>query len=99
MEKKVRNFNIDYALNWTYGVPIAKIKEDLDAIEKLGVTHIEIEPIEEFGVIDVSITPISRHLETDEEFAERLAKTEKIEAQSKLRALQTIKDLQEKYKI
>jgi len=72
MEKIVRDFKIDYELDWTYGVEISKIRSDLDAIEKLGATHVEIEHGVSYDCSYVEIDAIAIRLETDEEYNARI---------------------------
>lgn len=81
MEKQIRDFKINYSLNWTFDVEIKKMKEDLEALEKIGATHIEIEPYNEYNCCYVSIDVISRRLETDEEYKQRVEEINVREAQ------------------
>jgi hypothetical protein len=67
MQKQVRRFKVDYSLDWEYGVEISKLRADLDAIEALGATHVEIESRTSYDCTYVNIEPISERLETDEE--------------------------------
>ena len=72
MEKEIRDFKITYTLDWTYGVDISKLKQDLVELEKLGATHVEIDPYTEYDCAYVTICAISRREETDEEALERI---------------------------
>lgn len=72
MEKQVRRFKVDFDFNWTYGVKIKKLKEDLDTLEKLGVTEIEIKGEEIYGCIDITIEAFIHRIETDEECNARI---------------------------
>ena len=99
MKKIKRNFMVDYYLSWTYGVSISQIREDLDALEKLGVTSIDIEAYSDYGSPCVSIEAIANRLETDDEYLERLIKEEKIADEIKQRELKQLELLSAKYKI
>lgn len=74
MEKKIRDFELDYYLSWTYGIEISRLREDLDALEKLGATSIDIESYSDYGSPSVSIKAIARRMETDKECLERTNK-------------------------
>ena len=78
MEKQIRKFRVNFDFNWTYGVEIKKLKEDLETLEKLGVTEIEIEAEDNWGAPSVTIEAFTERLETDEEFKERLDKEKKL---------------------
>lgn len=72
MEKIIRNFKVDYSLDWTYGIEISKLRADLNELEKLGATHVEIEPYNSYDSAYVDIDAYANRLETDEECKERL---------------------------
>ena len=72
MEKQIRRFKVNFDFNWTYGVEIKKLKEDLETLEKLGVTEIEIEAEDNCGSPSVTIEAFAERLETDDEFKERI---------------------------
>ncbi len=97
MEKQEKDFKIPYPLNWTYGIQISKLRADLDEVEKLGATHIEIEHGESYGCSYVNIDAISRRIETDEEFNERANKALQLQEEHKLRELQELERLRTKY--
>lgn len=67
MKKLKRVFDVDYNLNWMYGVTLAQLKEDIAAIEKLGATHVEIELEDRWDCPYISIQAKSERVETDEE--------------------------------
>jgi hypothetical protein len=98
MEKQVRNFNVEHYVDWTYGVSIKKIKKDIEDLEKLGVTSLNIELYEEYGNHEVKIEFISRREETDKEQQERLNKLKNIKRRQEKWELEQLKKLQEKYK-
>ena len=97
MEKQVRNFKIDYELDWEYGIEISKIRKDLDELEKLGATHVEIESDEDYGCAFTIIHAHAERIETDEEFKDRVSK-EEARKQSRInRELEVLKILEMKY--
>lgn len=72
-------FQLDYFLTWNsylIGGAIDVIKKDIEVLEKMGCTHIQIEAREEYGDISIEIKPVCYREETDEEFAERCQKEE-----------------------
>ena len=97
MAKEVRSFKIDYPLDWSYSVEIKKLREDLEAIEKLGATHVEIEPWENYGSASVTICSISERMETDEEFIARELKEKHRQEEIKQRELKELERLKSKY--
>jgi hypothetical protein len=72
MERIERDFKIDYSLDWEYGISIEDLRKDLDAIEKLGANHVDIQAGIAWGVEYVTIEPIARRLETEQECQQRL---------------------------
>ena len=42
MKKQVKQFDVDFNFDWTYGIKISELRADLDELEKLGATHIDI---------------------------------------------------------
>jgi len=97
MEKQIRRFKVNFDFDWTYGVEIKKLKEDLETLEKLGVTEIEIEAEYNWGSPSVKIEAFTKRLETDEEFKERLDKEKKIKEHLVLTELQELERLKAKY--
>ena len=73
MEKQIRRFKVNFDFNWTYGVEIKKLKEDLETLEKLGVTEIEIEAEDKYQAI------LKMHKKTDEEKEQFLIESEEFE--------------------
>lgn len=75
MSKIKKVVTVNYNLHdWKYHVTISKIREDLDEIEKLGATHVVIEEWDD----TVHIEAFQERLETDEEYASRLALEERV---------------------
>lgn len=97
MKKIIRKFKIDYKLDWTYGIEINKLREDLDAIEKLGATHIEIEPGVSFDCPFVDIDAYSERIESDEEYNARIDEETKRQEAIKRSELEILQKLKSKY--
>ena len=97
MEKKIRSFKIDYLLEWTYGVKINKIRADLDAVEKLGATHIEIEHGISYDCSYVEIDAMAERIETDEECTKREAEMKHRQDENTRRELEQFEKLKSKY--
>ena len=97
MEKKERDFKLEYSLDWTGGVEISKLKSDIEVLEKLGATHVEIEHGISYDCSYVEIDAICRRVETDEEFEQRKKQVEARQEQKKQRELKQLQDLKSKY--
>ena len=97
MEKEIRVFEVDYSLDWEYSVEISKIRADLDAIEALGATHVEINSSTRYDCDYVTIKPVSEHLETDEEFEQRKKEIEFRQEQIRQNELEQLELLKTKY--
>ena len=97
MEKQTKQFNVDYNLDWEYGIKISKLREDLDEIEKLGATHIEIEAGVFYDCAALTIEAKCERLETDEEFEKRTNAIKQREALAKQRELNELNRLKKKY--
>lgn len=63
---------VDFYFNWGFRMSIAKLREDLDELEELGATHVDIETEISFGDPELKIQAIHERLETDEEYTKRL---------------------------
>jgi hypothetical protein len=77
MEKEIREFKIEYDLDWEYGVEISEIRKDLDDIEKLGATHVFIDSDVSYDCAYITIEASVERLETDAEFKDRVDSIEK----------------------
>ena len=97
MEKQERRFKVDFDFNWTHGVEIKKLKDDLDTLEKLGVTEIEIEAEYNYGSASVTIEAFINRLETDEECNARITKENQRQEDIKRRELAELEKLKSKY--
>jgi len=91
--KETIYFNFD----WIYGVSIKKMKDDLDALEKLGVTEINIEPVDNYGSCSVNIEAFKERDETNKERKERLKAEKERNERIKNYELQQLDMLQKKY--
>ena len=76
MEKQEQDFEINYSLDWTDDVSIEQLKKDIEELEKLGATHVNIEPFISYDCAYVEINAICRRIETDEEFEQRKKEAE-----------------------
>ena len=98
--KKIRKeVEVEYSLSWDCGIEIKQIREDLDDLEKLGATHIQIESHESYGNPSTEIYATTNRLETDEEFEDRLHKISVTKHMLKTRELERLKELKLKYEI
>ena len=97
MEKKVRRFEVLFNFDWTYGVTIEKLRRDLDELEKLGVTEIEIKADNSYGCASIEIEAFTNRLETDEEFQERVDREDQHKEDIKRRELAELEKLKLKY--
>ena len=76
MEKRIKRFEVNYGLNWLDGVEISKIKADIEELEKLGATYVEIDIAYSYGDTYIEIIATSKRLETDEECQLRIKEEE-----------------------
>ena len=98
MEKQVRRFKVKFDFEWKYGVEISKLREDLDALEKLGATHVDIDAYVSYDCAYMSFGGYVDREETDEEYLDRTNKNKARENSVKGRELEQLKKLKEKYK-
>jgi hypothetical protein len=98
MEKQVRRFEVKFYFQWEYGVEISKIRDDLDALEKLGATHVEIEVGVRYDCAYMSFDGYVDREETDEEYLKRTTEQLDREKRTKQRDLAELKRLKDKYK-
>lgn len=97
MEKQVKQFDVDFNFDWTYGIKISKLRADLDELEKLGATHIDIKASVFYDSSELTIEAKCERLETDEEFEKRVNKIKQREALEKQRELNELNRLRQKY--
>ena len=102
MSYKTIDEKISYPLDWLYYINLEDLKEDIKNLEKLGVTHIEIEPFVSFDVASAEITAFKTRIETYEEYTERIHNENKRKSkveQDELKLLQKLKNKYENGKI
>lgn len=97
MEKIIIDSILNYCLNWEYGIEISKLKNDIEEIEKLGATHVNIDSAIIYDDSYVIIDPICRRLETDEEFETRKMISELSLKENRERELRQLEILKAKY--
>jgi hypothetical protein len=99
MKKIERWFKVDYDLGWEYDGAISKIKKDIEELEKLGATHVEIDEETSFGESSIRIRAFSERMETDEEYQERIDEESKKEEEIKRRDLAKLEEIKSKYNL
>ena len=97
MEKLKKHIKVDFSFNWTYGVEITKLREDLDALEKLGATHVSIESYEDYGCSYIDIEAKCERFETDQELENRINELKRREQMTKDREVAEFQKLKLKY--
>ena len=97
MDKKVRQFKIDYNLDWEYGVEIKKLREDLEALEELGATRVDIDSSVSYDCAYITIQAFAERMETDEEYQARIDQEQRRKDEIKTRELDQLQVLLEKY--
>ena len=96
--KKIRE-NISFNFDWTYGVELSKFKKDIEELEKLGVTHLDIEAYESYGCVSITIEAINERFETDLEVAKRISDQEERVQRGKQNALAQIERLKREHNL
>ena len=71
MTKLKKKFEVYYSIEWAHGIEITKLRDDLDALEKLGATHIEMDSYESEDYCHIEIRATCERFETDQEFDTR----------------------------
>jgi len=97
MKKEIREFKIEYPINWEYGVTVQELSSDLERIKELGATHINIEPYDYYGSLGVLFEAVCERMETDAEFNERVNKDNTIKESIKKKELKQLEELKKKY--
>ena len=97
MEKTEVREDIGFNLNWTGEAKIAEMKQDLEALERIGATHIEIEAYDNYGSPSLSIQVFKYRMETDDEFAERALIIQRTKERTKQMELGQLEKLKAKY--
>ncbi len=99
MKKKIKREIIPFDFDWTYGIEISKLKEDLNTIEALGATTIEIEPYDNYGSACVKIQAFFEREETDEECRWRVKEVEIEKERQKQYDLMQLERIKAKYNL
>lgn len=99
MKKIMKRSQIDFYISWAHGIEISKIRKDLDALEALGATHVNIEVNSYYDSHSISIEAFEERLETDEEFTLRMAQIAERDNLIKERELAELERLQAKYNL
>jgi hypothetical protein len=98
MEKWIKTTQVDFDFDWTDGVKIEKLKEDIAKLEELGVTDVDISLDESW---DIGIRAHIEQIETDAEYKARIERKKEEEKQQyddvRRRELAELKRLKEKY--
>jgi hypothetical protein len=97
MEKQEQDFKLNYSLDWACGLEISQLKKDIEELEKLGATHVNIEHGVSYDCSYVEIDAICRRIETDEEFELRKKEFEAHQEQNRQRELKQLAQLKSKY--
>jgi len=88
---------VPFNFDWTYGVAIDQLRKDLDELEKLGVTEIDISADENHGCASATIKAFVERQETDDEFEKRVNEEKQRQEQIKISELQQLERLKAKY--
>lgn len=94
MEKGIRSAYIDYNIDWKYDTNLSVIKKDIEELEKLGATGVEITSASE-----ITFYPIIQRLETDEEFQERVMALEEHKKYVKNEEIKLYNKIKTKYNL
>jgi hypothetical protein len=97
--KEFKRFNVPFNFSWAYGISIKDLRNDLDKLEKLGATDVDIEAYERYGDAEISIHAYSVRLETEEEFQKRIEDQKKIEEGLKAKELDMYNAIKAKYNL
>ena len=98
MKKQIKWIEVDYDFtNWRFGSTIEIMKKELDQLEKLGVTDIEIEAVQEWDVPLLSIKAFVPRQETNEEFNDRINEEKQKENKIRMQELEQLRKLKIKY--
>ena len=97
MEKTEVREDIGFNLNWTGEAKIAEMKQDLEALERIGATHIEIEAYDNYGSPSLSIKVCKYRMETEKEFLSRKLRFLEKKERTKQMELEQLEKLKAKY--
>ena len=99
MKKVEIQEEIPFEFQWTVGVPLKKIKDDIEELEKLGVDEIYIESLEDLGSTYTSIKAYHYRPETEEEYELRIKKIQEEEEYWKQQEIKLYNQLKLKHKL
>ena len=98
MNKIIREFKIGFNfIDWKYGVEISKLKYDIEDLEKLGATHVDIDTETDYDGPILSINAYSKREETDSEYETRINEEQKIKDSFEKKELEYLEKLKAKY--
>ena len=97
MEKQIRDFKVEYELDWEYGVSIEQIEKDIKELKKIGVTKLDIEAGVNHDCPYLTIEPMQNRIETDDEYKKRVGEIQYRNEETKRRDLEQLARLKEKY--
>ena len=98
MKKIERDFRIGFSfIDWEYRVEISKLKSDIEELEKLGATHVDIDTETDYDTPILSINAYSRREETDIEYETRINEEQKVKDSFEKKELEYLEKLKAKY--
>ena len=98
MKKIERDFRIGFSfIDWEYRVEISKLKSDIEELEKLGATHVDIRAETDYNDSILNINAFSRREETDNEYEIRINEEQKIKDSFEKQELEYLEKLKSKY--
>lgn len=68
--------DIDYPFDWSYSVSVEQMKKDIEELEKLGATHMNISAETFYDDAYLKINPVCIRMENEQEVADRIKKEE-----------------------
>lgn len=99
MEKIIRHFPIPFSFDWSGENEISKLKNEIEELENLGVTHISIDVEDSDEVVFKAMAP---RLETDAECEQRTSleiRQKKIKENIKKMEIEQYNRIKEKYNL
>tara|TARA_R110000782_G_scaffold249370_2_gene336503 strand:- start:324 stop:623 length:300 start_codon:yes stop_codon:yes gene_type:complete len=84
---------VDYNFYWNGFVSISKLRSDIDELEKMGATRIDIEVNESYGSYCLEIEASYIRIETDEEYEIRINISQRRKEKFKEKELSELKRL------
>ena len=96
MEKR---FEIDFEIDWEYGVPITKLEKDLKELKKLGATNVDIESYISYDLSYISFNGYVIREETPLEIQERIASEKTLSNITKMQDMVQFNRIKKKYNL